>query len=118
MISAFFWIRNSPDATKRPEKLTHTQMYSLYCVHTVNKVNIHVYLSWRTYTYQSITYRHTHQLVDAHTYISRYIFLHRWGFCKIYVSRWKGKYAVDDSPFGLSITICAVDKMTRRCGKG
>ncbi len=40
------------------------------------------------------------------------------GTRKVCVSGWKGKYAVDDSPLGLSITTCAVDEMTRRCGKG
>ncbi len=38
--------------------------------------------------------------------------------CKVCVSGWKGKCAVDDSPLGLSITACAVDEMTRRCDKG
>ncbi len=37
---------------------------------------------------------------------------------KVCVSRWKGKYTVDDSPLGLSIPICAVDEMTHHCGKG
>ncbi len=38
--------------------------------------------------------------------------------CKVCVSGWKKKYAVDDSSLGLSITTCTVDEMTRRCGKG
>ncbi len=42
---------------------------------------------------------------------------HSCSNCKVCVSVLKGKYTVDDSPLGLSITTCAVDEMTHHCGK-